>query len=341
MRLYFTTVIRSAPPLRGGELVCLDWSRKEILGRTPLAATNPTLEDPNRRGNTRGGRGISLVGKEVVVCSYHTLRFFDRDLNPIRDLTHPLMVSLHETCAGGSGEGDSIWTASTAVDAALEFDLATGSLLRQFWPREMPGLQQRLGLTPLALDKRADNRGLFLGGEHTQDDHHLHLNAVALFDGEVHALLSRFGTIVNLDRDLVVVEDRMLKGGHNLLIDPEGHALVSHTLGRGVLQYDLRTGKQERRFAFGAAPAVRSLVRTHDLVYAAKRFLAKRRLLPHTPPRPVFVRGLARHGGFLFVGISPATILQIEEKSGELVDLFTYDRRVAACVHGLEVAPDC
>lgn len=340
MRIYFTTVIRSAPPLQGGELVCLDWSRKEVLGRVPLAATNPTLEDPNRRGNTRGGRGISLVGSEVVACSYHTLRCFDLDLNPLRDLTHPLMVSLHETCLFGNGHGASIWTTSTAIDAALEFDLASGNLLRQFWPREMPGLQQALGLTPLPLEKQADNRALFLGSEHTRHEHHVHLNAVALYEGELHALLSKLGVIVNLEQDRIVIEDRQLKGGHNLLISPQGTAWVSHTLGRGVLQFDLRRGQRERRLAFGDAPAVRSLVRTADLVYAAKRFLAKRRLLPHTPPRPVFVRGLARHGGFLFVGISPATILQIEEKSGELVDHFTYDRRVAACIHGLEVRGD-
>jgi hypothetical protein len=56
--------------------------------------------------------------------------------------------------------------------------------------------------------------------------------------------------------------------------------------------------------------------------------------------RPIFVRGLcetSRHT--LLVGISPATILEIDKGSGNLLDMYTYayDRHV--CVHGLAQAP--
>jgi len=335
MRIYFSTVIRSAAPLEGGELVCLDWERKRVLARTVIAPTRPRLDDPNRLGNTRGCRGIALVGEEVIVCSYHTLRVFDRELNPLRDLTHPLMVSLHEVWTDG---GPDIWASSTAIDAALCFDLQDGRLLDARWPRESSYFQERLGITPLAIDKEADNRGLFMGSAHTRHEHHLHLNAVAVWRGQLLALFSKFGLVVNLDEPAILISDRRLKGAHNLIVDPRGFAWVSDTLGRGVLHFDLRSGEPPRKLGFGEAPEVRALVRGHDRVYALKRILARFRLHPHAPPRPAFARGLARHGGSLFVGISPATILQLDETTGALIDLYTDSHDVAACIHGLEVA---
>lgn len=335
MIVWFSTVIRSAPPRAGGELVKLDWDAKRVLARVPVAPTAPDLDDPNPRGNTRGGRGILVIGDEVAVCSYHSLVFFDRELRERRRFSHPLMVSLHEVAR----DDGTVWTTSTAIDAALAFDLASGELTRACWPREERAFQQALGVTPLSLDKAADNRGRFLGSEHVHHPHHLHLNAVALHGGEVYALFAKLGVIANLDRGTVVARDPSLKGGHNLRVDDAGHAYISHTVNRGVLVFDLRSGARLRRIGFAEAPAVRRLARRHDLVYRVRRFLERRGLHPDTPPRPVFVRGLARHDGRLFVGISPATILQLDEASGAVVDAYVHSRDVRVCVHGLEVDP--
>lgn len=334
MNLYFSTVIRSAPTARGGELVKLDWQRKQVLNSVPIVPTNPDLDDPNPRGNTRGGRGIELLpGGEVLVCSYHSLRLFDRDLRPLRDLTHPLMASLHETEPEDDGR---LWVTSTAIDAALLIDLQDGSLVRSVWPRELPGLQRALGLTPLQIDKQADNRALFLGSDHYRHPHHVHLNALARWRGELFGLFSKHGVIANLDRQSIVVADPALRGAHNLRIDDAGSAAVCHSLGRAVLRFDLHHGKRIGKLAFGRSAVVRGLARRHDLVYRLRRTLARLGLQPHTPPRPVFVRGLARAGDGWFVGISPATILQLDA-TGAVVDHFTWRRDVNACVHGLGI----
>lgn len=338
MIVWFSTVIRSAPPMSGGELVKLDWESKQVLGSVTIAPTEPTLDDPNPRGNTRGGRGIQLLPNgEVLVGSYHSLIFFDRDLNRKRSISHPLMVSLHEHDLDSDGR---LWTSSTAVDAALQVDLDRGEVVQQVHPREQPGIQAALSVTPLSLDKDADNRSRFLGAEHYQHPHHLHLNAVALHkggphDGEVLALFSKQGVIANLDQDKIIVRDKGLRGSHNLVVTEDGQAWVSHTVHRGVISYDLATGERSRRIRFGDAPAVRSLVRMHDLRYRIQKKLCAWRLRPQTPPRPVFVRGLYHDAGNLFVGISPATILKIDLASGQVVDHFTYSRDVNACIHGL------
>ena len=58
------------------------------------------------------------------------------------------------------------------------------------------------------------------------------------------------------------------------------------------------------------------------------------------PPRPLFVRGLDRLGDLLFVGVSPATILCIDEHQGKLVDAYSYSQDVGVCIHGLRVVGD-
>ena len=82
---------------------------------------------------------------------------------------------------------------------------------------------------------------------------------------------------------------------------------------------------------------MKRLVRWHDPVYRVRRFLAKKKLWPQTPPRPLFVRGLCRHRDLWFVGVSPATILAVDDQ-GAVVDHFTYSKDVNACVHGLTIS---
>jgi hypothetical protein len=310
-----------------------------VLARTTIAATDPVIEDPNPRGNTRGGRGVALLGDAVAVCSYHTVRFFDRALRPLRDLSHPLMVGLHEVSLTPRG---TLWVTSTAIDAALEIDLETGKAVRELWPREQPGIQRALDVEPLAIDKAADNRVRFLDGDHLRNRHHLHLNAVAEHEGDVYALFNRVGAVANLDRDEVVVRDKGIRRGHNLLIDESGLALVNDTSKRHVYGFDLKSGRRVSEIDLMEFAPVARLARFRDPVRDLKLSLHKRGWLAVAPPKPIFVRGLARHGGSLFVGLSPATILEIDESSGRLLDHFTFDRRVHACIHGIAVdaAPD-
>jgi hypothetical protein len=38
----------------------------------------PPIDDPNPRGNSRGGRGVVVAGNAVLVANYHTLEVCDR-----------------------------------------------------------------------------------------------------------------------------------------------------------------------------------------------------------------------------------------------------------------------
>ena len=75
----------------------------------------------------------------------------------------------------------------------------------------------------------------------------------------------------------------------------------------------------------------------HDILYRIRQILAKRNLYPKIPPRPLFVRGMDLMDSFLFIGVSPASILQIDIQKNKLTDIYTFSNDVNVCVHGIKI----
>jgi hypothetical protein len=335
VELYFGTVIRAAPVKEGGRLVRLDWDNKTVLGEVPIVPTDPALDhDPNQRGNVRGCRGIQVIGDEVVAADYHTLHVFDRHLNPLRRLSHGLMVGLHEIQA----VDHATWVTSTTLDAALKYDLDDGSLMDQYWPREMPAFQQALGVEPLAIDKAIDNRAAYLAGETFRGPSHLHLNAVCEFEGQTFALFHSKCVVANLSRGTIVIRDQRLKHAHNLIIEPPGVAWINDTRRTVVRKYDLANGKPMAAFHIRKMPGIKPLLlRTvlRAIRESGLAFFGKKR---KATARPLYLRGLAVHGDCVFAGFSPATIFCIDRRTGRLVDAWYHSDDMRDCIHGLAVA---
>lgn len=334
-RLAFGTVMRSAPLEEGGELVVLDWNEKTVEKKVAVVPRNPDIvEDPNPRGNTRGCRGIRWHGDQLIAASYHTLRLYDEELRSLGSLSDGLMVGLHEITTTAD---DTVWVTSTAIDAVIEYDLHEQTRRRSYWPREMETLQEQLGLVPLSIDKDADNRLNFLAPGKTDSDSHLHLNAVEEHAGTVYALSNAYGAILNLSEGRVALAHEGLEGAHNLLILDDGLAIVNDTFGGAVRFYDLTNQTLQRTIDLTDYRWVRELIRWKIPPYLAKEGARKMGLRDHSVAKPLFVRGLVRSGPHLFVGVSPAAILQIDWQAGDLVDAYQYDENVHVCVHGLEV----
>lgn len=335
MEVYFGTVVRSAPIRAAGELVRLDWARRSVLERRPIFPVRPLVPDvESPRGQGRGSRGVAVRRRRVVNAGYHTLSVFDRQLRRQRDLSHPLLAGLHEI---DLHRPDRAWVAATAVNAALEVDLETGELLRQFWPSEMPRLAAELGIPPLSIDKRRDYRA---GPDPRYGDRlresHVHLNAVRVWDDQAFALFSSCRVIANLTTGTVAVRDPGLSLPHNLLMTEDGTAIVCNSLGRSLCFYDLATGTKRGEIDLMRYAWVRRLERR---AVAAAR--SDGRAAPTTNSSvaaPIFVRGLASTPDHLYVGISPASILRIDRGSHDLVDAFNFSLDVHVCVHGLDVA---
>jgi hypothetical protein len=333
--IYFGTIVRAARVSEGGSLFKLDWGTKSILKEVPIVPSDPALDhDPNARGNVRGCRGIRVVGDEVIAADYHTLNFFDRDLNLKRKMSHSLMVGLHEIDISGEW----IWVTSTTLDAVLKFRLDNGSLVADHWPREIPEFQQELGVEALPIDKSIDNRATFLDNASFRGPSHLHLNAVCEFRGEVYALFHSKCVVANLTRGTVVIRDEKLKHAHNLIMEEPGVVYINDTHRTIIREYDLSSGKQIRAINIKKMPGIKSLIfrsAAKALREMGISFFGNRR---KATARPLYLRGLALHNDYIFAGFSPATIVCIDKASGQLVDYYFHSNDARVCIHGLTVA---
>ncbi len=334
MHIYFGTIVRAAPISQGGSLFKLDWESKTIVKEVPIAPANPALDhDPNARGNVRGCRGIRVVNDEVIAADYHTLNFFDHDLNLKRTMTHGLMVGLHEVDIAG----DSIWVSATSLDAALKYRLENGALEAAYWPREMPEFQRELDIEPLAIDKDSDNRESFLDNAAFRGPSHLHLNAVCEFRGEIYALLHSKCVVANLTRNTIVIRNEHLKHAHNLIIEEPGVVYINDTHRTVVRQYDLDSGQQICSFNIRKMPGIKSLVFRSSMRALREMgisfFSSKRK----ATARPLYLRGLAITEEYIFAGFSPATIVRMDKKTGKLVDYYFHSTDARVCIHGLAV----
>lgn len=334
MEIYFGTIVRAAAVNEGGGLLKLDWNKKTILNEVPIVPADPALDhDPNARGNVRGCRGIRVLGDEIIAADYHTLNFFDRDLNLKRKMTHGLMAGLHEIDIAD----DSIWVSSTSLDAVLKYRLDNGALEAQYWPREMPGFQNELDIEPLPIDKKIDNRETFLDSASFRGPSHLHLNAVCEYQGEVYALFHSKCVVANLTRGTIVIRDDKLKHAHNLIIEEPGLVLINDTHRAVVREYDLASGRQTRAIDIKKMPGIKKLVFKSALRAIREMgvsFFSSRR---KATARPLYLRGLAVDENYIFAGFSPATIARIDRKTGELVDYYFHSSDVRVCIHGLTV----
>jgi hypothetical protein len=344
MMVYFATVRRTAPVGRGGELVRLDWDTRRVVAAAPLLPVNPTVDhDPNPRGGTRGGRGVLVNGDKVFAATYHSLHVFTRDLKPLGQISHPLFSNLHEL----AWDGDSIWVTSTGVDAAIRID-QSGRVLESWWPREDPETVSRFGLLPLEIDKAEDNRLKFMGRDGSESSpSHVHLNAAAMNGGHPLMLLNRFGSLVQLNPTRVMLENRAIKGCHNVIVTRCGHVLINDSHHMAVCVFDA-SGAPVRRIDLSQFAFVQRLLWRNSLTRAKnwlrsrgrpQRFFRRLFASPVTV-KPIYVRGLCETPrGTILVGISPAALLEVDWRTGRFLGSFTYSTDLKVCVHGLACAP--
>lgn len=334
MHVYFSTIVRYAPPEKGGEFISVNWDTKQVEQRVPAILDNLPVNDPNPRGNSRGGRGIVVMDGKLICATYHTLKIYDYNLRLLRQISHPLMVNLHEIYPV---DDRTLWVTCTATDAVLLVDLETGEVIKSCWLRDMSSIQKRWGVKSLQIDRQADLRPLPYTDQHYHDPSHLHLNAVTLWRGEVYAFLNRFGAIVNLDTDEVILEEPGVKMGHNLIIREDGLAFVNDTRGHHVYLFDLVQRKLVRRINLLPFHPVGTYTRFYDFMAPVRKVLRKTGIYDAIQANPFFVRGLDLVDDKLFIGISPASILCVDWERSKVIDYFSYSTDVRQAIHGIKV----
>ena len=107
-----------------------------------------------------------------------------------------------------------------------------------------------------------------------------------------------------------------------------------------MVVFDLRTGAVKRRIDLAGFPPLAGLASVRacrDVTWGLRlsNFLTRQRIA-----RPLFTRGMCRlDGSRILVGISPATVVELDYQQGRLLDFCQLSTSANECVHGLEAAP--
>jgi hypothetical protein len=130
----------------------------------------------------------------------------------------------------------------------------------------------------------------------------------------------------------VLVKSPSLRGGHNLVRHLDEYLVNSSPAG-DLVRVSLDTGA--RRIPIGRTPAVREKMRIAFARYNAQRQVGRliKRLAPSS--RPFFLRGLAVNGARVFIGTSPAGVVEFDLSMGVVVSLWFFSSNVRESVHGL------
>jgi hypothetical protein len=335
MDIYFSTICRY-PTItdQAGELVKLNWESKQVVRKVLIEQKTLKFEDTNPRGNSKGGRGIAVIGNRVIVAGYCELQVYDADLNLLNAITHDQMAGIHEVFLESANR---LWVTSTTLNAALLVDIDTGEVLDQIWPQENPAFQARWALTPCCLDKNVDNRLRFISNDVFENKCHLHFNAITKWHGDYYGLFNRFGAIVNLSRDRVLVEDPSIRGAHNLLINEDGIIFVNDTRNQAVYLFDVN-GRLIKRINLLPFHDARLKVPWYKVTNPVRRLVSRTGLTSQQIVTVFHVRGLDIRDELIFCGISPAAILCLNWQTGQLVDSFDYTDDIRIAIHGLKLA---
>jgi hypothetical protein len=347
--VFVSTVIRGAPLAQGGELIRIDWDSKRIVGRVPIAPFDPAVNDANPRGNSRGGRGILFRDGSLIVASYHSLHMYDLGLSFKGKITHPLLVGLHELAMSQ----DVIYTTATSIDAVVAIDL-NGNLVQTWWPRESSILQEHLSITAMNIDKHADNRLRFLDEQFLKSNGHLHLNAVVKHEGIFYVLFNTYGMVYDMTNDKIILEDPMIAGCHNLVVQNE-HIFINDTRGRRLVIYDLQ-GSLVKAIDLMKFPQVAAIYnkarnRIGDFLNRLQRQPLVSRALKilranlvridffderKSIARPIFLRGLyPLRGHRVLMSFSPATVIEVDYVAEKLLGCCRISNNIDHSPHGL------
>jgi hypothetical protein len=207
------------------------------IDRSSLASDRIVPNDPqideasNPRGGIRGGRGVvRLDNDHIIVASYHSLLIYNNDLKLVDKHSHPLMSGIHAIAL----EKDTVWVTSTSIDVLLGYSLKSRNAHTVFDATSL-ACADALGVKPRGLDLSLDYRAdpSVVRGDTT------HLNSVLVLGDRLLVLLNKFGAIVDVRNDELMVQHRLLRGGHDLVHMADcGQIAVNDTRTQSFLLFD-------------------------------------------------------------------------------------------------------
>lgn len=331
--MYIGTVIRSGSIKKGGELIHIDFNNKEIIKRKDIYPQNPSTEniDKNKRGNSRGCRGVFKLNEHIIACDFHTLLFFDSNLKVISRITDNAMVGLHELYF--DERSMLLYLTSTTINTVVIINLKSMKIVERIYLNSVEKIVKDLELSKVSnLDFNIDYRTNSITKNLKKERNHMHLNAIAMYNDDLLILLNRKGIVYNLSKEEILFQNDSLIGGHNICVH-ENYLFSCNTLGHSLFIYSLKDKivyKEIDILKYGKIRRINKIaqiINFFDSLFFLKRYKVVKTL---------FCRGLKVDGDYVFMGTSPAMVLKINWKNELLEDLFKISNNPRYCIHGLQ-----
>ncbi len=332
MRLIATTVVREAVfgKQESGFIYDIDWSldrdAQRAVRRLPVPAPRFPSSDDNPRGGVRGGRGVAVTPRGIVVANHDTLTRYDDEWNVLDQIDHPLLLGTHEI----DWDGGALWVSATAIDALLRVTLE--GEVSVAWDPHADSVAGRFGLAPrrYPVDGTVD----FRTGQAPPIDH-CHLNGVTRRGSQtiVHlGLLRRRPTAAaRFARRVARTAGLDVAGGHESV----------------VVRLNGASADVLVRFAAGSLPTHNGQLIDDDRVAVNDSTSNTLRVfsagdgcqLQEVPVPGTWLRGLEPLGGeLLFVGSAPAAVHLIDLERGSIEQALVLSEDPNEAVHGLALA---
>ncbi len=330
--MYIGTVVRSGSIINGGKLLSIDFENKRINKSISIFPQNPSTEkvDTNKRGNSRGCRGIFKYNEFLVACDFHSLLFLDSNLEVKYKISDHGMVGLHELYFDEKNE--KVYLTSTTINTIIVVDLKMRKVVDRIYLNSDEKIVKDLSLSSKKkINFDTDFRISSIAKDLKNDSDHMHLNAITMYKGDILVLLNRKGIIYNITKREIVLQHDNLIGGHNISIS-EDLLFSCNTLGHSLFIYSLEKKVVVKEIDIKKFKIIKFLdikgkiINIIDSCFFLKRYKVVKSL---------FCRGLQIDGDFVFMGTSPAIVLKINWKNGTLIDSFKISSNPRVCVHGL------
>jgi len=315
VRVFATSVIRgSSRADMTGFLFELDWAKGAVIRQIPISidSSRPFW---NARGGNRGGRGVFQHGDYLYVATAVSVLVYDRGLNQVAELNHPLLAGLHEIFVDDQG----IWLTSTLHDLVIKLDF-DGNVLDEWWGSESKLLQKQLGFSSRTLNPTLSFPEQTFGRDYEQycRDERLHVNTVWKHGQDIYVLCCRRAAFVQIrPMERLIIHDRRLESPHNGITTPDGRVLINDTKNQLIRVYDLATGRSTKSLS----------TRIHSARGVSTQFA-----------RAGWQRGMwqATESVYL-VGTSPTTLFEVDIDKNVIGRIVRIDEDVRHCIHGLTV----
>jgi hypothetical protein len=323
-RVAITSVVRYAVPTEiSGCLRILDLERGRLSFVTPAPESTFRHHDPNPRGGTRGTRGVSVYGDRLVVANAERLFVFDNSWNLVAELSHPLMVDVHDVLAEERG----VWVTSTGIDLLL---LVTwdGRLAHEWTFRKDRALLKELGFRRRTLpwaDPALDLRDPRLRGKGYD---RLHLNSLGRSDDGV---LISFGRVVPDDEPQAERSSAILRVNENGAGQPQ--LTILHRQ-RGIRMPSHNVAEDGDLLVYNDSSGNR--------LVAVDRRSGETRCAVSVPGSPPYARGLARIGDDLWLvgSQAPLAVHAVDLRRAEVVRTYALGGIQDEVVFGICALPE-